>query len=1479
MNFSISRIFLLAVITISNAAVLLFAVPSHAQIITTIAGTGGNGTTGDGGQAVIAQVAGPTGVATDAGGNLYIASCSGHRIRRVTPGGVISTIAGTGVAGFSGDGGAATAATLNCPAALKFDASGHLFFTDYTNHRVRRISNTGIITTVAGNGVGGFAGDGGAATSASLWNPIGIDVDVNGQLYIGDTGNHRVRFVTSAGVISTLAGTGVAGFSGDNGLATSAQLNLPGVVRAVGAGSSRVVLIADRLNNRIRSVSFAGVISTVVGNGTAAFTGDGGAATSATLNGPYGLALAANGDLYIGEVGNARIRRVSGGIITTVAGNGVVASSGDGGAPMAASIHPSIDLIVDDVGNLIFTEQNFHRVRKIVTNVPNPPLIGTASAGLNSVSVSFSSNGESPVNSYTATCGAVSATSVASPILVSGLPSGQAVTCRVTATNIIGTSVASANSNSVTPTGVPVFTANSPPRYAVHTEATEYRFYASASPAASITWNSGSMPPGTSFGGSGGSNNLIVRFGVGTVGTYTYTMSAANVHGSVFSTHTISVVVQASAPTITSVVRGNGSVTVNFAPPANDGGSPVQWYEVYCGAYSAIVGGNLNSATMTVPDTASGTCVMLAYTAARQSPNSAAVNFPVYNQQTIAFGAAPVLLLTASASVSATGGASGNAVTFSSTTPAICTASGVNGATVTAIGAGTCVIAANQAGNGFYQAATQATQNIIVNVTQAAANHITGRVYHSATKLTDGRVLIVGGENTGGKLTSVEIYNPATNSWAAAAALPVGRTAHTATRLADGRVLVVGDGFSPAPTAAVVYNPVSNTWTATPTLNVARRNGHTATLLNDGRVLVAGGKTLFAAVTSAEVYNPTSNTWTAVASLAATLEFHTAVLLANGEVLVMGGNTAASMERFNPVTNTWTSAGALNAPRSSHSSTMLPTGLILVAGGYHLINGSYLATTELVNPITNAVSVGAVMTGSRSGHQATLLTNGRVLVSGQEGFVNFATDPATMEMYDAASNTWAAAGTLSARRLVHTATSLNDGRVLIAAGTDTQGTYFSYSELFALTALPHAPTIGSANASNASATVTFTPAYHIGLSPLTGFTAISPNGGGIIRTCTTPCTSINVTGLTNGTAYTFTITANNAQGSSSASAPSNSVTPLGTQSITFGSPPSITVGGTGTVTATGGASGQPVVFTSTTTSICTVGGVNGATLTGATFGICTISANQAGNASYSPSAEVTQSFSITAPLTFTVTPSAGVNGTISPATNMVVNSGATTAFTVTPNSGYLTSVGGTCGGSLVGTTFTTNAVVADCSVVASFSLNITLTSVTSRKIHGTAGTFDLPISTTHLISGNIDVEPRTIGTGHTIVFQFNQAVTSIGSVTAVNASSNPIGVASPVINMSNTTEVVVTLTGIADASRVTVTLNGVNGSLSSAVSLGFLVGDVNNNRSVGNTDIAAMKTRIGLNVDSTNFKYDINASGTLTNTDVAAAKTRVGLGI
>ncbi|MFD1141442.1 T9SS type A sorting domain-containing protein [Larkinella insperata] len=334
-----------------------------AQTITTVAGNGTQGFSGDGGLAINARLRNPQDVAADSQGNLFVADTDNNRIRKIAPNGTISTIAGTGSAGFNGDGKAATSASLNRPSGVAVDAQGNIFITDRLNQRIRKIDASGMISTVAGSGIRGFAGDGGAATSARLADPQNITLDGQGNLFIADSENNRIRKVNTNGIINTVAGNGSADFSGDGGLATDAALYVPQGVAVDAQGN---IFIADLLNLRVRKVTTNGIINTVAGNGSTGFNGDNQAATSASLDIPQNVMVDTQNNLFIADILNHRVRKVaSNGIINTVVGSGLQGFSGDGGIATSANLYRPASMALDAQGNLFIVDSQNHRIRKV----------------------------------------------------------------------------------------------------------------------------------------------------------------------------------------------------------------------------------------------------------------------------------------------------------------------------------------------------------------------------------------------------------------------------------------------------------------------------------------------------------------------------------------------------------------------------------------------------------------------------------------------------------------------------------------------------------------------------------------------------------------------------------------------------------------------------------------------------------------------------------------------------------------------------------------------------------------------------------------------------------------------------------------------------------------------------------------------------------------------------------------------------------
>ncbi|MBI2346731.1 MAG: thrombospondin type 3 repeat-containing protein, partial [Deltaproteobacteria bacterium] len=333
-------------------------------IITTVAGNGQYSYSGDGGPGVDAAMNFPFGITVDADGNLFVADTYNYVIRRISLDGVIATVAGTGAFGFNGDDIPATAALLAVPQGLAVDWQHTLFIADTGNNRIRRVGADGNLTTVAGTGARGFAGDGGSAITAALMDPVGVAVDLASQLYFADQGNQRVRKVDAQGIITTIAGNGDYGFGGDDVPGTETPLASPSGISVATTGE---LYIADIGNQRVRKVGTDGLITTVAGTGEPFFSGDGGPATAAALWDPAGVAVDGVGNLFIAEVSSSTIRKVDRiGIISTVAGiGGTYGYDAEGARATATTLSAPYGVSVDGVGNLFIADTSNSRIRKV----------------------------------------------------------------------------------------------------------------------------------------------------------------------------------------------------------------------------------------------------------------------------------------------------------------------------------------------------------------------------------------------------------------------------------------------------------------------------------------------------------------------------------------------------------------------------------------------------------------------------------------------------------------------------------------------------------------------------------------------------------------------------------------------------------------------------------------------------------------------------------------------------------------------------------------------------------------------------------------------------------------------------------------------------------------------------------------------------------------------------------------------------------
>ena len=675
--------------------------------ITTVAGGGLNIL---GGLAVNTNLDSPDGVAVDTSGNFYIAEYLENRIDKVTAStGIITVVAGNNGIGSSGDGGAATAAQLNDPTGVAVDAAGNIYIADSANNRIRKVTaSNGIITTVAGTGKAGFSGDGGSATSAELYEPYGVAVDGNGNIYIADNRNQRIRMVTvSTGNITTVAGNGGV-YTDFGSIATNTGLWSP---EALAVDATGDIYIAITHNNQIGMVSAStGIITLVAGTGARGFYGDGGPATSAAIgisvSAMAGVAVDAAGNVYIGDFGNDRIRKVTAatGIITTIAGGSTSGFSGDGGPATSALLQWPIGVAADAEGNVYFADYGNNRIRAVAQNKVTPTISWSTPA-----SITYGTALSSTQLDATAS---EPGTFVYSPTSGTVLGGGsQTLSASFTPYDTDDYNSASATVslqvNKVTPT-VSVFCSPNPITYGGANSICTVYVSDGATGTMSLTINGAAWTIGILSSGSA-TAQFSSTYGIGTftVGA-TYNGDSNNATAAGSGTVTVNQISQTIAftPPVSPVTFGAAPITLSATGGAS--GNPV--------VFSIVSGpGSVSGSTLTV--TGAGTVVVAAnqagnidYALAAQVTQSVVVNKA---SQTIIFTApaSPVTYGVSPIGLSATGGTSGNAIVFS-----ILSGPGsISGNTLTITGVGALSIAANQAGNANYVAAAQVTQSIFVN--------------------------------------------------------------------------------------------------------------------------------------------------------------------------------------------------------------------------------------------------------------------------------------------------------------------------------------------------------------------------------------------------------------------------------------------------------------------------------------------------------------------------------------------------------------------------------------------------------------------------------------------------------------------------------------------------------------------------------------------------------------------------------------------
>jgi hypothetical protein len=1051
-----------------------------AGVVTTLAGSAGLYGSADGTGAA-ARFSYPLGVSVDGSGNVYVADMYNSTIRKVTPAGVVTTLAGSAALTGSADGTGSTA-RFNQPYGVTVDGAGNVYVADTSNFTIRKVTPAGVVTTLAGS-VGQPGSIDGTGSAARFYGSLGVTADGPGNVYVADQGNNTIRKVTSSGVVTTLVGGGAGQYGSVDGTGSAARFFQPRGVAADGSGN---VYVADTTNNTIRKVTPDGVVTTPAGTTGRLGSADG-MGSAAKFNYPKGVAVDGSGSAYVADTYNNTIRKISpAGAVTTLAGSAGLPGGVDGTGSAARFNNPN-GVAVDGSGNAYLADTGNQTVRKVtptgvVTTLAGSAGLSGSADGTASTARFYSPRGVAVdgsdnvyvADSYNQTIRKISpagvVTTLAGSALLAGSADGTGTAARFyyplgVAVDGVGNVYVADTSNQtvrkVTPTG------------AVSTLAGSAGLPGSADgtgPAARFYF-----PQGVAVDGAG--NVYVADYGNSTIRKVTPAGVVTTVVGVAAPTRVGNfdgpLPASLDSPTGVSVTADSGSLfivldsavlvatgplsitpaTATVAPGlqttfvASGGLAPYTWF-----LSNNASGGSISSTGVYTAGATGGVGDVVTVLDSLGASAIAAVTVPP--PLTVAGGGGGPVAVGIGGQVVLTASGGTGPYTF------LLTTNGTGGS----ITAGGVYTAGPQAGTDVVTVidANGGTTTITITVTSGpswvmASAMPTARRRHTSTLLRSGKVLVVGGSDSAGTLATAVVYNPlGGGGWATTGALTQPRSNHAAVLLQSGKVLVVGGSGG---TTAELYDPVTERWAPTGSLGWTS-SSPVVTLLPNGKVLLTGDD---GNLGRAALYDPVAGAWSATGSLHTPRYNHTATYLSSvGRVLVTGGYVPAggdtpSAELYDPATGTWSVTGSMAAGRADHAATLVG-GMVLVVGGY-----GGRTDAERYDPATGTWSAtGATATG-RSGSTLTVLPSGKALVTGGTGFAG---PTATAEVYDPAAGnwaagTWSAVASLPTATFFHTATLLASGKVLVAGGDSASGPIAGAQE--------YDPSVGSWSATGAMA--------------------------------------------------------------------------------------------------------------------------------------------------------------------------------------------------------------------------------------------------------------------------------------------------------------------------------------------------------------------------------------------------------------------------